>query len=194
MTVAPVVQKESASVKILVTAGNLRNGHVYLRDVLWFFPKDAIRGKGPGQGEVLPCTLELAGLATVETDIDPDKGIFRWRGWKRFFRIHEVLENDAIVFTRLDRHRFSVMVEHQRLEGISPEVVPPEGTPMPSRSRAQHRCNDLSGDEWLRSSLSIWSDIRKSSDELALGHPAMFPAMLCERFELGRDPCPPSAA
>jgi DNA modification methylase len=46
----------------------------------------------------------------------------------------------------------------------------------------RRRCNDLPGSEWLRYSLSVWSDVRKSSDELALGHPAMFPSMLCERL------------
>ncbi|HUG93624.1 MAG TPA: DNA methyltransferase [Planctomycetaceae bacterium] len=46
----------------------------------------------------------------------------------------------------------------------------------------RRRANDLPGDEWLRYSISVWSDIRKSAEELALGHPAMFPAMLCERL------------
>lgn len=49
-------------------------------------------------------------------------------------------------------------------------------------SRRRPRCNDLSGQEWLRYSVSVWSDIRKSAEELALNHPAMFPAMLCERL------------
>lgn len=44
------------------------------------------------------------------------------------------------------------------------------------------RCNDLSGQEWLRYSVSVWSDIRKNSEELSLNHPAMFPSMLCERL------------
>jgi DNA modification methylase len=43
------------------------------------------------------------------------------------------------------------------------------------------RCNDLPGQEWLRYSVSVWSDIRKTAEELSLNHPAMFPSMLCER-------------
>jgi DNA modification methylase len=51
----------------------------------------------------------------------------------------------------------------------------------PARTPAK-RCNDLPGDQWLRYSLSIWSDIRKTAEEASLGHPAIFPAMLCERI------------
>jgi DNA modification methylase len=43
------------------------------------------------------------------------------------------------------------------------------------------RANDLDGAEWTRSSISIWSDIRKTPEETALKHPAMFPTMLVER-------------
>jgi DNA modification methylase len=44
------------------------------------------------------------------------------------------------------------------------------------------RANELDGATWTRYSLSIWSDIRKSSDEIALGHPAMFPVSLVQRL------------
>lgn len=44
------------------------------------------------------------------------------------------------------------------------------------------RANDLDGKTWTKHSISIWSDIRKSSEELSLNHPAMFPAMLPSRL------------
>ena len=40
----------------------------------------------------------------------------------------------------------------------------------------------LSGKKWLQNSVSIWDDIRKSPEELRLKHPALFPAMLCNRL------------
>ncbi len=43
------------------------------------------------------------------------------------------------------------------------------------------KMNNLSGKEWLEHSFSIWRDIRKSQDELRLGHPAIFPSMLAKR-------------
>jgi DNA modification methylase len=44
------------------------------------------------------------------------------------------------------------------------------------------RANDLDGKEWTRSSVSVWSDLRKTPEETALKHPAMFPAALVERL------------
>lgn len=46
----------------------------------------------------------------------------------------------------------------------------------------KERANQLDGRDWLRNSISIWSDIRKTPTEAALGHPAMFPQMLVDRL------------
>lgn len=46
----------------------------------------------------------------------------------------------------------------------------------------RRRANELVGREWLRYSISVWSDIRKSPEELALDHPASFPQVLVERL------------
>ena len=40
----------------------------------------------------------------------------------------------------------------------------------------------LDGKTWLQYSISVWSDIRKTSTENGLGHPAIFPVMLPERL------------
>lgn len=47
---------------------------------------------------------------------------------------------------------------------------------------SRKRANDLDGKTWLRYSVSIWSDIRKSPEEIALGHPAIFPVALAGRL------------
>ncbi|MDA1018152.1 MAG: DNA methyltransferase [Planctomycetota bacterium] len=47
--------------------------------------------------------------------------------------------------------------------------------------REKKRGNDLGGRDWTRNSISIWNDIRFTSEERALKHPAMFPSMLVER-------------
>ena len=51
----------------------------------------------------------------------------------------------------------------------------------PSRKPRRH-CNSLDGKGWLRNSISVWSDIRKTPEEARLKHPAMFPQMLVERL------------
>jgi len=44
------------------------------------------------------------------------------------------------------------------------------------------RANNLDGKTWTKYSISIWSDIRKSPEEIALGHPAIFPLALVTRL------------
>ncbi len=44
------------------------------------------------------------------------------------------------------------------------------------------KMNNLTGAEWLKHSFSIWRDLRKSPEEMALKHPAMFPSQLCEKI------------
>ncbi|MEN6479344.1 MAG: DNA methyltransferase, partial [Anaerolineales bacterium] len=56
------------------------------------------------------------------------------------------------------------------------------GTGYDPTSRMRRRANELDGKTWTKYSISIWSDIRKSQEELSLGHPAMFPAALASRL------------
>jgi len=49
-------------------------------------------------------------------------------------------------------------------------------------SQNKRRANDLDGKAWTRNSISIWSDIRKTSEEISLKHPAMFPSALATRL------------
>ena len=57
-------------------------------------------------------------------------------------------------------------------------------TPRSTRSRRSvgARANDLDGASWTRHSISVWSNIHKSPEELSLKHPAMFPARLAGRL------------
>ena len=50
------------------------------------------------------------------------------------------------------------------------------------RTRVRKRANKLDGKTWLRYSISIWNDIRKTVEEEALGHPAIFPIQLVTRL------------
>ena len=44
------------------------------------------------------------------------------------------------------------------------------------------KANDLDGKTWLKHSISIWSDINKTKEEIQLKHPAMFPSALAKRL------------
>jgi len=48
--------------------------------------------------------------------------------------------------------------------------------------RTKRRANELDGKTWTRYSISIWSDIRKTQEEIELGHPAIFPLALVTRL------------
>ena len=48
--------------------------------------------------------------------------------------------------------------------------------------KTQKQANELDGKTWLRYSVSVWSDIKKTKEEIALKHPAMFPGMLAKRL------------
>ena len=175
-------------IRVPVTAGSLRHGYVTVRDFLWFFPKSAMRPEGGPQAPSEEIVLAIPEVGAIETDIDPDKGIFRWRGWKKFFREVGVREGDYLVITRIDPRHFDVAIDRSLLAGYEvdgPSPLQPPGAVAPrAAGRPARRCNDLSGDEWLRYSVSVWSDIRKTPEEAALKHPAMFPTMLCERLIL----------
>ena len=63
-----------------------------------------------------------------------------------------------------------------------PELIARVEAGPPRRARTSNRANDLDGVRWLRNSISIWSDIRKTAEEYSLKHPAMFPAGLATRL------------
>lgn len=48
--------------------------------------------------------------------------------------------------------------------------------------KRQNKCNNLSGKEWLKNSISIWSGLKKSPEEKAIKHPASFPFALVKRL------------
>lgn len=47
---------------------------------------------------------------------------------------------------------------------------------------AKKRANLLTGKTWIRYSISVWDDIRKTAEEVKLKHPAMFPVQLPMRL------------
>jgi len=44
------------------------------------------------------------------------------------------------------------------------------------------RANELDGKTWIKYSISIWNNIRKTEEELRLNHPAIFPVQLVTRL------------
>ena len=76
-------------------------------------------------------------------------------------------------------------VEEDRADCPAAAKAPEEDAPKNNsrlRRNSPRRANDLDGRTWQRNSISIWSDIRKTGEEVKLGHPATFPIALVTRL------------
>ena len=62
------------------------------------------------------------------------------------------------------------------------QLISTENRTPRKRTAPTKKANDLDGRAWLRNSISIWSDISKTPEELSLKHPAMFPTQLVSRL------------
>lgn len=95
-----------------VTAGNLRNHHIYINGHYDFFPKDCIGG--PSKPAIAPMEIHLEGLnRTIQTDIGSDartgvpRRFFRGRAWVReFFEHHKIRTGSVLALERLAPRRY----------------------------------------------------------------------------------------
>jgi hypothetical protein len=99
-----------------VTAGNLRQSHLYVKCHFDFFSKEAFGGaKRAGTGKI---EIYLDGLnETVTTDIGSDaksgkpRGFLRGRSWvRRFFEFHEVKPGTYLSLEKITDNRFRLSV------------------------------------------------------------------------------------
>lgn len=77
------------------------------------------------------------------------------------------------------------MSENQTVQNSSVEEIATrqtdEDTAIRVRNTGKH-ANELDGKTWTKYSISVWSDIRKTQEEVNLGHPAIFPVALASRL------------
>lgn len=115
-----------------VTAGNLRNNHLYVNGHYDFFPPDCIgpsrRSAKNGGGEF---EVFLDGLnETIRTDIPTDnktgrrRSHFRERKWiGRFYRRHQVEDGDILALERLGTRKYRLCIERLSAERSSAFAV-----------------------------------------------------------------------
>jgi len=184
---------------ITLTDGNIRNSYIRVRQFNDLIPPDM----ASSTGEIL---LELEGVGRVKTHIDKKKGILAERkAVKHFFELHGLKSGDKVAVQKVCERHFEVTPgsEEQQVQESAASNQPhdepaSEGSEKdqlllfdptkrkgpsqkPRYSQNVRRANDLDGKEWTSLSISVWRDIRKTSDELHLDHPAMFPIMLVKR-------------
>ncbi|RJO67564.1 MAG: site-specific DNA-methyltransferase [Myxococcales bacterium] len=117
--------------------------------------------------------------------------MFRWRGWKKFYKAHQLREGDRVSIARAGRAVFRVTpIRTSLLDENDPSPATDDTSQEKAilasnkrrADRNKRRCNELDGATWLQFSLSVWNDIRKTPEETKLKHPAMFPSMLVDRL------------
>ncbi len=100
MTISMSGQAADTKRLLHITAGNLRNAHLYVSDHLDFFPDDIVGpSKLDGSLNGRAVRIHLEGLnETIEAGIGSDprtgkpRGIFRKRSWvRRFFEFHRIV-------------------------------------------------------------------------------------------------------
>ena len=98
-----------------VTAGNLRQNHLYIHGHYDFFPVDCIgASRKSGNGNGVAIRILLDGLRkTVETDIGSDartgkpRRFFRGRTWiRQFYEYHNIKTGDVLALERVGKRRY----------------------------------------------------------------------------------------
>ncbi|MBL8827355.1 MAG: DNA (cytosine-5-)-methyltransferase [Planctomycetaceae bacterium] len=102
-----------------VTAGNLKNGHLYVRDLDGFLPDDVLGSsrKSIGQGEGIEIVLDGLGESVI-TDVPRDSRSGKSRGFlrsrasvRRFFDHHHLKVGATLRLERLATRRYRLSVE-----------------------------------------------------------------------------------
>jgi hypothetical protein len=97
---------------IELTEGNIKNAHIYLRDVLSFFPEDCIGGSNRFVEAANKIHVMFMPGSTVETDIDGEKRFLRARKQVReFFNTTGAKAGDRVVISKLSPRTFSFRLE-----------------------------------------------------------------------------------
>lgn len=93
---------------IVLTQGNINNGHFYLRTAASLLPEDCIGGSNRTQmGKAV--TVRFSPGATTQSDVDGAKMIFRCRAEVRdFFERSNCVAGDSILIERLNKREFRV--------------------------------------------------------------------------------------
>jgi hypothetical protein len=102
--------------RVKLTAGNLRNFHIYLRSCADLIPQGGVGGSSANERGV-PFTVAFQPGSTIETDVAVDKMILRDRGAVRaFFEAAAADVGDVAVIERAGPRELSIWLE-ERVSG-----------------------------------------------------------------------------
>lgn len=94
-----------------LTAGNIKNNHIYLREFFNAFPQEVIGGSNAATAARQTITVEWGGSSTAVTDLDGEKKFFRKRGWIReFFARTRAVPGDTVLVEMVRQYTYRVTV------------------------------------------------------------------------------------
>lgn len=95
-----------------LTAGNIKNNHIYLREFFDAFPKEVVGGSNAATAARQTITVEWGGNNVAVTDLDGEKKFFRKRGWVReFFARTRAVAGDAVLVEKVGPYSYRVTVQ-----------------------------------------------------------------------------------
>lgn len=98
--------------KVVLSAGAISNG--YLRVCRSWFDDRAL----PSPDTIL--TLDVEGVGTIKSALDPKRRMFRWRGWRKFYRTHALGAGDSVVLKVRGKSRLHVAPSRRQTDDADP--------------------------------------------------------------------------
>lgn len=97
---------------VVLSSGNVRHNHIYLRGFFDMFPADVVGGSNRSEAAARELVVVWGEEKRVQTDLDGTKKIFRSRGWiRRFFEHSGAAPGDVVQVFQVDPYTYHVLLE-----------------------------------------------------------------------------------
>lgn len=95
-----------------LTAGNIKNHHIYLRTFFDAFPREVVGGSNAATAARQAISVDWGGNTVAVTDLDGEKKFFRKRGWIReFFARTGAVAGDMVLVERVGSYGYRVILQ-----------------------------------------------------------------------------------
>ncbi|MBD9529143.1 hypothetical protein [Paracoccus sp. PAR01] len=95
--------------EVTLTAGNLRNSHIYVTPFKHLLPTDIFGGSNKDEPASRMAVIHYGAVTPVESDIPNDKNLFRNRSWAREFLARTgARPGDIVRFEASEPHTYHI--------------------------------------------------------------------------------------